>query len=101
MVRLKFAIDLRYEIADNPADFVFNIHAARTPHQSVFAESLSVSQPVPSAHHSDALGSRYLRMTAFPGPLAVRYDATVDITHHLEPPARIVEVPIGRLPPEV
>jgi len=101
MIRLRFAIELRYEIADNPADFVFNIHAARTSHQSVFVESLSVSQPVATAHHADALGSRYVRMTASPGPLAVRYEATVDITHHLESPARIEEVPIARLAPEL
>ena len=101
MIRLRFAIELKYEIADNPADFVFNIHAARTSHQSVFVESLSVSQPVATAHHADALGSRYVRMTAPPGPLAVRYEATVDITHHFESPARIEEVPVARLAPEV
>jgi len=30
-----------------------------------------------------------------------RYEATVDITHHFESPARIAEVPVARLPPEV
>jgi len=102
MIRLEFAIELKYEIADNPADFVFNIHAAHTSWQSVFAEALSLSQPVETAMHADAaFGSRYLRFRAQPGALAVRYDATVDITHHLEPPARIQEVPIAGLAPEV
>jgi transglutaminase-like putative cysteine protease len=102
MVRLEFAIDLKYEIADNPADFVLNIHAARTPWQSVFAEALSVTPPVAAVEYADpAFGTRYLRFRAHPGNLAVRYDATVDITHHLEPPARLSEVPIERLPSEV
>src|SRR5688572_16050460 len=102
MIRLKFAIELRYEIADNPADFIFNIHAARTPWQSVFAEAVSVSQAVAAAEYADpAFGSRFFRFRAQPGPLSVRYDATVDITHHLESPARIQEAPIAELAPEV
>jgi len=102
VIRLNFGIALKYEIADNTADFVFNIHAAQTPWQSVFAEALLVSQPVPTMVYTDStFGSRYMRMRAEPGPLTVRYDATVDITHHFEPPARIDEVPIARLAPEV
>jgi transglutaminase-like putative cysteine protease len=102
MVRLRFAIDLKYEVADNPADFVFNIQAARTPWQSVFAEAVSLSQPGAAVEYVDAaLGSRYLRFRALPGPLALRYDATVDIAHHLDPPARLQEVPIEDLAPTV
>ena len=44
MIRLVFSIELIYEVADNPADFVFNIHAARTPWQSISSESLVLSQ---------------------------------------------------------
>jgi transglutaminase-like putative cysteine protease len=102
MIRLKFAIALAYEIADNPADFVFNIHAARTSWQSVIEESVTFSQPVAATVHADAaFGSRSMRVKARPGTFAVRYDATVDVTHHLEPPARIAEVPIADLTPEV
>src|SRR6478735_242460 len=53
MIRLKFAIDLRYEIADNPADFIFNIHAAQTPWQAVHAEGVTLSQPVETAVYAD------------------------------------------------
>ena len=102
MIRLKFAIELKYEVADNTADFVFNIHAAKTPWQSVFAEAVLVSQPLVTTVYTDPrFGSRYLRMRANAGPLAVRYDATVDITHHFEPPANIEEVPIAGLAPEI
>lgn len=102
MIRLKFAIELKYEIADNAADFVFNIHAAQTPWQSVFAEAVVLSQPVAATVYTDpTYGSRFMRLKALPGPLTVRYDATVDISHHIEPPARIEEVAIADLAPEV
>ena len=102
MVRLKFSIALTYEIAHNTADFIFNVHAAQNPCQKVVEESVTVSQPVPTSVHTDpALGSRFLRLSAEPGPLVVRYDAIVDISHHVESPARIEETPIARLPSEV
>jgi transglutaminase-like putative cysteine protease len=102
MIRLKFAIGLRYEIADNPADFVLNIQAARTPWQTVVTEALTITPAVdPSEYVDPAFGTRYLRLRAPPGKLGVRYEATVDIAHHLEPPARLEEVPIERLPSEV
>ena len=102
MIRLEFAIDLRYEIADNPADFVFNIQAARTRWQSVFREALTITPSVTAAEYLDpTFGTRYLRFRAPPGKLAVRYEATVDLAHHLEPPSRLEEVPIERLPSEV
>jgi hypothetical protein len=31
VVRLSYSIELKYTIAEQPADFVFNVHAARTP----------------------------------------------------------------------
>src|SRR6185503_820111 len=46
------------------------------------------------------LGSRFMQMSAPPGSFSVRYEATVDIAHHFESPARIEETPIARLPPE-
>jgi transglutaminase-like putative cysteine protease len=99
LIRLKFVIALDYKIADNPADFIFNIHAAQNPSQSLVSESLWSSQPVDPIVEADAaLGSRFMRMTAQPGPLSLRYEATVDIAHHFEPPARIEEVAIARLP---
>ena len=102
MVRLSFAIELRYEIAEQPGDFIFNVHAAHTPWQTVVSESLAIDPPVEHALSTDAaLGNRYLRLTAAPGPLKVRYEAVVDINHHRESPALLDEVPIARIPPQV
>jgi transglutaminase-like putative cysteine protease len=101
MTRLKYAIELKYEIADNAADFIFNIHAAQNPWQTVVSESVTSSQPVtPMIHVDPSLGSRFMRVSALPGAFCVRYEATVDIAHHFESPARIEETPIARLPAE-
>lgn len=102
MIRLSFTIELKYEILEQPADFVFNIHAARTPWQTVVSEAFAVTPPLEHALHTDpALGNRYAHLRAGPGPVAVRYDATVDIDHHRESPGLIEEVPVARILPPV
>ncbi len=102
MIRLTFSIGLQYEVAGYASDFIFNIHAAKTRYQSVVTEALTISQPVAPVIYTDpTYGTRYLRIKAEPGPLAVRYDATVDITHHSAAPAGLAEVPIAQLPREV
>ena len=102
MIRLQFSINLSYEIIGQPADFIFNIHAAPTAHQSVLTESLSISQPVMSTVYDDPLlRHRLLRLRANPGPLEIAYQATVDIRHHVGEPEKIGEMPIAELPTQV
>jgi len=101
MVRLKLFIELKYEIFGQPSDFIFNIHAAQTQCQTLFTERFSVSQPVPVALFTDpANGNRYARLRAEPGNLHIRYDAIVDIAHHIAAPESVKEVPIAELPAE-
>ncbi|MEB0136472.1 transglutaminase family protein [Actimicrobium sp. CCC2.4] len=100
MIRLNFSIELNYDIYDNGSDFIFNIHAATTPHQNVVHEQLHVSQDVRSSMFTvPETGSRYLRLQAGNGPLCVRYEAAVEITHHTEDPANLQEMPIDQVPP--
>ena len=102
MIRLKFSIDLCYEIANQASDFIFNIHAAQTAHQTVVAEGLDINQPVvPVVYADTSYGTRFMRLRAEPGPLAIRYAATVDIDHHVESPANIEEIPVSQLPTSV
>ena len=102
MVRLTFSIELNYEIFNSDSDFIFNVHAAQTAQQSVVTEQLSISQPISPVLYTDATrNTRYLRVRAAPGPLRLRYDATVDISHHSEVPDKLLEVPISQLPSEV
>jgi transglutaminase-like putative cysteine protease len=102
LIRLSFTIELKYEVLEQPADFVFNIEAARTPWQTVVVENLAITPAQQHAAHTDsALGNRYIQLRAGPGPVTVRYEATVDIDHHRESPGLVDEVPIARIPPHV
>jgi transglutaminase-like putative cysteine protease len=99
MVRIQFAIDLQYELLYPGTDFVFNIHAAQTASQLVISEQLQISQPVLTTIQTNpATYGRYLRLTANQGPLSVKYQATLDIDHHVGDPDKIGETPIGKLP---
>ncbi|MCJ0765493.1 transglutaminase-like domain-containing protein [Variovorax terrae] len=99
MVRLQFSVELAYEVTAPGTDFVFNIEAARTHHQRVLAEHLSISQTlVPQAHVDPITHNRYLRLQAHPGALRVRYDATVDLAHHAVAPELVGEVWVANLP---
>jgi transglutaminase-like putative cysteine protease len=102
MVRIHLAIDLQYQVHTAPgADFIFNIQAAHTRQQSVVWEELQVSQPVPQLSHTDpATHTRLLRLSAPPGPLLVRYRASLDITHHAVAPQSVRETPVAQLPAE-
>lgn len=99
---MELQIDLQYEIDSYGADFVFNIHAAQTAHQTVSNERLTLNQGIAHQIHTDpATGTRYLRLHGEPGVLALTYAATVDIAHHWADPAHLQEVPMRSLPQEV
>jgi transglutaminase-like putative cysteine protease len=96
------SIGLWYEIANQPSDFIFNIHAAQTAHQTVVTESLQIDPPVTPHVYTDPIrGSRFMQLKADPGPLSILYAATVDIGHHVESPACIAETPVSQLPRSV
>ena len=50
MVRLKFSIGLDYQINSPGCDFIFNIHAAQTAHQTVVNESLAIRATLIKVH---------------------------------------------------
>ena len=102
MVRLQFSIELPYVIEPPGSDFIFSIHAARTPQQLIAQESLQISQSLPFNLYTDPIThTRYLRLKAGPGPLSVRYDAVVDLDHYQAEPAQLGEVAVADLPGEV
>jgi transglutaminase-like putative cysteine protease len=98
-VRLHYEVELGYQVNSSGSDFIFNLQAARTRHQTVLQESLYVDQPVASQEYVDPVtAARVLRLRANTGPLWIAYKATVDITHHHEQPASLVETWIPYLP---
>lgn len=102
MIRLKFSIELNYEIDQPGCDFIFSIHAAQTRRQAVVSESLVISQNVaPNLYTDPVTTTRYLRLKAFAGPLRVRYEAMVDLDHHTASAQQVAEVPVADLPGSV
>lgn len=99
-VRIAYAVQLTYEVVA-PADFIFAIHAARTPQQTVSAEYFDTTPTVATRIDRDpSFGNRLARLHAVPGPLVVRYGATVDVSHHVTEPSLLLAVPPTELPPD-
>jgi len=99
LIRLKFKIELNYEIDQPGCDFIFSIHAAQTKLQSVVNEALVISQNLPRNLYTDPVThTRFLRLNAFPGPLSVCYEATVDLDHYSAPTDQIHEMAVANLP---
>ncbi|MDB6060905.1 MAG: transglutaminase domain protein [Verrucomicrobiaceae bacterium] len=99
MIKLDFEIALYYTIFDPSCDLLFNIHAAMTRCQTVLHENLYVDQATTTDLQTDVdTGNRWLRMQGFAGPLTVRYNATISISHYMTPPEQLMEVPIAQMP---
>lgn len=98
-IKMKFDISLEYAI-DSPADFIFNIQAARTPHQSIISETLDIGEYTPGAlQFDDFEGNRWLRIKAAPGTLKLQYTAAIALSPVVMQPENLQEVPIEDLPP--
>src|SRR5450830_1596187 len=99
MIRMNFGITLQYEVIGQPADFILNIHAANTPHQTVVTEEFSISQSLPVDMYEEPFyGTRFARFKANSGPITVRYNATVDIDAYIAEPSTLRESPIAEIP---
>ncbi len=102
MVRIELFVELHYDVAPPGADFIFNIHGAHTRSQTILSERLHISQQlVPQLFTDPGTGNRYMRMSAWPGPLVVGYQAQVELNHYIAQPESVFEVPVARLPPQV
>ena len=103
MIRLELQIDLYYQVNDPyGADFIFNIHPAQTPWQTLSHENLALSQPVAAEVSTEPVtGNRFMRLHAEQGPLTVSYSATVDLNQHRADPSTLAEVPVRQMPLDV
>lgn len=101
-MRLRYEVELAYDVRGPGCDFIFNVQAARTPRQHVIWENLSISQPLDRREDVDPRSaSRHLRVRAQAGELVLQYAALVDVIHHVQPPHDIPEMWIPQLPAEV
>lgn len=98
----RIAIDsvLEYDV-DATSEFVFLIHAADMPGQSLIEESLLVEPQIPYRCYTDtATGNRFLRLQAEAGKFKVVYRAIVD--RRVEPmPLDTPEVAIHDMPADI
>jgi transglutaminase-like putative cysteine protease len=96
---LHYSVELAYEVRSASADFIFNVQAARTPRQQVLWESLTTSQHVACVEYVDpASAARFLRLRAFAGRFVLRYEASVELHHHLQEPSTVAEIAVADLP---
>jgi transglutaminase-like putative cysteine protease len=97
-VKIGYVVELHYDV-ETPSEFVFKVHAARTPQQRVVAESLIVAPDIPAQIESESpYANRLARLSAAPGALRVRYSGTVVISHFMTEPTQIVAMPLAELP---
>jgi transglutaminase-like putative cysteine protease len=99
-VRLRYSVDLHYDVA-GAAEFMINVHAARTARQTVIEEVFEVTP------HSDVVietdpstGNRIAAFAAESTSLGVHYQAMVDISHQIVDPADVVAESPSALPVE-
>jgi transglutaminase-like putative cysteine protease len=97
-VRIGYTVELGYQV-ESPAEFIFNLHAARTPQQRVIAESFVVTPEAPvTLEDEPANGNRLARLSASPGALCVRYTGTVEISQYMIERESVVAAPLADIP---
>lgn len=91
---------LDYQVAA-PSHLLLNIEAARAGTQTVISESLVIEPAVAMQTFCDEnSGNRFVRFDAAPGPLKIRYKATVQRAA-IVVPTDLKEVPVNQVPNEV
>ena len=97
-VRLKYRVALEYEVAGD-ADFLLNVHAAKTHRQLVVAEQFELSTGNAYSLATDpANGNRIVSFSAGPGKLVAKYEALVDIAHRFVDPREVIAEGPAALP---
>jgi transglutaminase-like putative cysteine protease len=91
---------LDYEVAA-PSHLLLNIEAARSGAQVVLRENLVVEPAVAMrAFCDEGSGNRFIRFDASPGPLKIRYTASVQRAF-VDVPVDLKEVPVNEVPNEL
>lgn len=97
-MKLSVGCDIGYEIIE-PATLIFNIEAMVGGRQRILSETLTITPNLPADEKTATeTGNRYLRLTAQPGMLRLRYMAQIELDALHQEPGAIEEVPVARLP---
>ncbi len=97
-VRLAYEVELTYDV-DGPAEFLLNVHAAKTARQAVVEECFTVFPDGETALNVDpTTGNRIASFNATPGRVVARYDALVEIAHRIVDPQDVIAEGPASLP---
>jgi transglutaminase-like putative cysteine protease len=97
-VRLRYSVELRYELA-GPAEFLLMVHAAQTARQTVVEEFFDLTPFHPATLETDpGSGNRVVAFSASSAELVARYAALVDLEHEIVDPADVVAESPAALP---
>ncbi len=101
MTTIHVHAELRYSIMTDTS-FAFSVVAARTAHQEVEDETITVEPVVPYRLVPYGAGThQLLRFDAAPGELEVCYDARVRVEAQISEPSTLRERPFGEVPADV
>ena len=93
--------ELRYAV-HQPTSLNFAVLAGHSPHQTVLAEHLQLSDDMPMQRVRVEAGQHELiRLSLEPGSFTLTYDATVWLDTHVANETPAQEVPFGEVPVEV
>jgi transglutaminase-like putative cysteine protease len=96
---MKFNVSSALEFtASTAGTIVLNIHALRTPSQTVLKESFSIEPYIKSEEIISAEGNRLLRFEVTePGNISIKYQATVDNCYKISDHSQLQDVPLSQI----
>lgn len=93
--------ELNYNVLSESA-FIFNVSVVNNEFQKVLSESFVTTPAVPVAESKSPVEEKRLhRFQAQPGPLQLRYEAVVELSHFTQAPDQVPHMAVGELPPSV
>ncbi|WP_158802854.1 MULTISPECIES: transglutaminase family protein [unclassified Acidisoma] len=97
-MRFRLGCRLGYRTT-NETTFIFNVEAQQSAGQVIEEERLEIAPTLRQEQwQMPETGNRYLRVTASPGELIVKYEAVVSLTPSLEDPNAVTELNPSNLP---
>ena len=97
---ISVSAQLQYDIVV-PSSFVFSIAASVSDRQRIVREQLRCDPGLEPRHLEDDIGNRLLVLSAEPGPLAIGYEAVIDLDPFVPPVEPDRETAFGSLPADV
>src|SRR5215210_4820035 len=93
--------ELEYAVSGSSA-FIFNVSVVNNAFQRVIEEQFTTEPDLQvEESRSPIEEKRHHRFSSAAGTLKVRYSATVELSHHTQPPDNVSQTPPGALPADV